>query len=76
MINIVSQSTSERHEETKALYDECKPYLDKGYSLRKAVMIVSDRRVSNTKNGWFRDLRDYAESQGYEYNKRRWSRGR
>lgn len=74
MINVISQSTAERRAETVALFEACKPYLDKGMSLRKAVYESSGRRVSNVKNGWFRELIDYAKTQGYEY--KRWSRGR
>ena len=74
MINVISQSTAERKAETVALFEACKPYLDRGMSLRKAVYESSGRRVSNVTNGWFRELIDYAKTQGYEYQ--RWSRGR
>ena len=76
MINVITQSTSERQDETRRLYEACKPYLDKGYGLRKAVTLATGRRVSNTKNGWFRALREYAESEGFDYNNRKWSRGK
>ena len=76
MINVISQSTAERRAETVALFEACKPYLDRGMSLRKAVHEGTDRRVSNTRNGWFLELKEYAKSQGYDYNKHKWSRGR
>ena len=74
MINVITKTTEERRAETVELFEACKPYLDRGMSLRKAVYESSGRRVSNVKNGWFRELIDYAKTQGYEY--KRWSRGR
>ena len=76
MINVISQSTAERRAETVALFKACKPYLDKGMSLGKSVRQVSDKNITNVKNGWYRDLINYAISQGYDYNKRKWSRGK
>ena len=61
MINVITQSTAERKAETVALFEACKPYLDRGMSLRKAVHEGTDRKVSNTRNGWFVELKEYAK---------------
>ena len=74
-INIIQQTTAERNQETADLYEQCLPYLQKGMSLRKAVHTATDRKVTNTKNGWFVDLAKYAESQGYDYHRMKWKRG-
>lgn len=74
-IRVIQQDTNERQRETAALFEACRPYLEKGMSLRKAVKQVTDRNITNVKNGWYRDLIDYAISQGYEYHKMRWMRG-
>ena len=73
-IRVIQQDTKARQRETAEIFEGCRPYLDQGMSLRKAVYESSGRRVSNVKNGWFRELIDYAKTQGYEY--KRWSRGK
>ena len=74
-INVISQTTAERQQETAELFEQCRPYLEKGMSLRKAVHQGTNRKVSNTKNGWFAELKEYAETQGYNYNQMKWKRG-
>lgn len=72
MITIIEQSTSERNQETRELFESIRPLLDKGYSYMTACVKVG--RVSNsTRNGqygfrWFRDLKEYGAEQGYPYN--------
>ena len=73
-IRVIQQDTKARQRETAEIFEGCRPYLDQGMSLLKAVYESSGRRVSNVKNGWFRELIDYAKTQGYEY--KRWSRGK
>lgn len=65
-IRVISQTTAEREEEMKQLFEKCKPLMDKGYTLGKAVRKVL-KLNHNTfyAQRWFKDLRDYAESQGY-----------
>ena len=75
MITVIQQSTSERREEIVALFEACKPLLERGYSLHKAAWRVKGTQPTNTKCGWYRDLIDYAMSQGYDYHGRRWQRG-
>ena len=70
MITIVEQTTAERNEETKKLFESIKPYLDDGFNYRRALILVG-RIGKNTKlnkrTGWFRDLTEYGGSQGYDY---------
>ena len=75
MITVIEQTTSERREETRKLFEACRPYLDKGWSLNKAVLEATDKTPTNTKNGWYRDLIEYTISQGYDHYKLKWSRG-
>lgn len=65
-IKVISQTTEERNKETKELFLKCKPYLDKGHSLTKATQIVLGvNHQSYTQRHWYKELRNYAESQGY-----------
>ena len=73
-IRIIEQTTSEREQETRELFEKCRPLLDKGCGLYTAVKTVSDKKPTHTKNGWYRDLIDYAASQGYDYYKMKWGR--
>ena len=75
-IKVIEQTTAERRQETIDIFNKVQPYLDRGYSLRQAVLKVSDRNITNVKNGWYRDLIEYCEKQGYEYHKIKWSRGK
>jgi len=75
MIKVISQSTAEREAETKALYEQCRPYLEKGYSLRQAVLKATGKDAQNPHSGWFRALIDYAKTQGHDYHANRWMRG-
>lgn len=74
-IKVIQQTTAERKQETIQLYNKCKPYLDKGYSLNKAVQQVTDRIPTNSKNGWYRDLINYAVQQGFDHNGTKWQNG-
>lgn len=73
-IKVIEQNTAERREEVIRLYNECKPLLDQGYSLHRAVWEIRGTKPSNTKNGWYRELIDYAMSQGYDYHGNKWRR--
>ena len=75
MIKVITQSTEERKAETKKLFEDIKPYIDKGYSFRQAITKVKGRdHFSNPKYGMFRDLIEYARTQGYEYYDHLYSR--
>ena len=71
MIRVIQKSTSERKEDAKELFNKCVPYLNEGVSLRQAVIKVTNNEVTNHRCGLFKDVIDYTESQGYDYNKRR-----
>lgn len=68
MINVISQTTSERNKETQELFEQCKPYLDDGYSLSHALIIVKELTYSTgfQNRAWFKELRQYAKTQGYD----------
>ena len=61
-ITVIQQTTEEREQEIIDKYNECKPYLDKGYSRTKALRMLGYKYVNQR---WGRDLFKYAESQGY-----------
>lgn len=70
MITIVEQSTSERKQETKELFERIRPHLDEGYSYNNALILIG--YVSKNVNldrfhGWYRDLTEYGASQGYPF---------
>lgn len=66
VIKVISQSTAERQAETRELFEQCKPYLDDGYSLAGAVKLVTRvNHQSFCRRKWYMDLREYAESMGY-----------
>lgn len=69
MITIIEQSTSERNNETKLLFEQIRPLLDGGYNYHEAVRIVKNdsEKAHYYRFGWFNDLKRYGESQGYPY---------
>ena len=64
-INVISQSSKERREEIKKLFEEMKPYLDDGKTYNQAVSIVKNTKTTYSHTQWFKDLVEYGESQGY-----------
>ena len=65
-ITVISQTTTERQQETIELFQKCKPYLDKGETLSNAVQKVLQRHHNRFYNqAWYKELREYAYSQGY-----------
>lgn len=75
-INVIQQTTAERKAETQQLFQEIQPYLDKGYSFRMALKKINKTEPINFKYGWFRELIEYAKTQGYDYNEYKWQRGK
>ena len=72
MITVIEQTTSERQEETRQLFEQIRPLLDDGYGYMSALVQIG--RVTKTgsrcgyyRHAWFLDLRAYGESQGYDY---------
>ena len=74
MIKIIQQSTAERKQETWELFEKIRPLLDQGYSFNKALTEVTDLSVTNYRSGWFKDLIEYAKTQGYDYHEYKWKR--
>ena len=63
---IIEQSTAEREEETKALFESIRPLLDEGYTYNKAIRKIRELTTLNTNNTWYRDVIDYGERMGYK----------
>lgn len=67
MITVITQSTSERKQETREDFKRIKSFLDKGYSYNKALREVG---LISTTQSWCarartRDVIEYAKKQGY-----------
>ena len=74
-IRVIEQTTAERREETRRLYLQCKPYIDKGWSLAKAAKLIKGYSPTN-RHGWYRDLIEYAETHSdYDHRSRLFHRG-
>ena len=70
-ITVISQNTEERQQETIDLFNQCKPYLKQGMKLVDALQIIKHTKHNRFYNQrWYRELKSYAESQGYKINKR------
>lgn len=60
MIKVISQSTAERKQETADLYNQCKTYMDEGYSFTKAVMKAKGITYYGFRNqAWYKELKKY-----------------
>ena len=72
-IRVIEQSTSERNEETKKLFEQIRPLLDDYYSYMGALVkigrVPSLYRNSYYNQSGFRELKEYGEKQGYPYEK-------
>lgn len=78
MIRVIEQTTEERKQETRELFNKIRPLLDNGIMYNKAVKQVKNLPpdYSCTQLAWFRDLIAYGETQGYAYKDYKSSAGR
>lgn len=69
VIHVITQSTAERKKEIAKLFEEIKPLLDDGWVYSSACMKVKNikRRPRIKEGGWFKDVVEYGETQGYLY---------
>ena len=71
---IIERSSKDIENETIALFNECKPYLDKGYSFTRTIRIVKDITSEGsgfTNLAWYKRFKEFAISQGYKSQDRR-----
>ena len=64
-MRVVERDMEERRLETKNLFNQVKPLLEKGYSYNLAVKKVRNTNSLNTGSGWFKELVESGESKGY-----------
>ena len=67
-MRVIERTTSDLEKETVELYQQCKPLLDDGVTLEKAVKTVKGIRLSSNigNNAWYKQFRDYAIANGYK----------
>lgn len=66
MIKVIEKSTAERKQETKELWETVKPRVLNGENLNSVICEVKNVRGLNRNRGWYKDLREYMMSQGYD----------
>lgn len=71
MITVTGESTSERKEKARRIFEDIRPLLDEGYSYGQALMEKGYFKYSQSAKhfGWSREVVEYGESQGYSYNR-------
>ena len=57
---IIERSQADIQRETEELYEQIKPYLDKGYGVNKSVKIVKNKNSVNTNLAWYKRIVEYA----------------
>ena len=69
MITVIEQTTNERKEEIKNLFNTIKPLLDDGYNYKTALIKIGriNKNTHPARRGWFKELTDYGTEKGYKY---------
>ena len=69
-IIVIEQTTEERKQETKELFEQIKPLLDKGMIYSNAVRKVKGmpENSSRSSQAWYKELIAYGETQGYPFD--------
>ncbi len=70
MIRVVEQTTEERRRESLALYEQCKPFLKEGLSLRQAVTKVTGKTGGFSNRAWYLELVELAKADNYIIRRR------
>ncbi len=68
MIGVIERTSDDLDKETKELFQQCKPLLDKGTGFYSAIRQVKGLNKSSNfgNSSWYKRFRAYAESQGYK----------
>ena len=66
-MKVIERTQEDIDQETKELFQECKPYLDKGYGFYKTLRIVKNIPETSSfgNSSWYKRFREYAIKQGY-----------
>ena len=59
---IIERSQADINRETEELYEQIKPYLDKGYGVYKSVKIVKNKNSVNTNLAWYKRIVEYVDN--------------
>ena len=67
-IKVVERTTADVDEETKELFEQCKPYLDDGLGFYDALRIVKNIPETSCfgNRSWYKRFKAYAKTQGYK----------
>lgn len=66
-IRVIETTTAERKQQTQDLFEQCRPLMDDGLTLGKAVRQVTGlQHTAYYSRRWYKELKKYAESQGYQ----------
>ena len=65
---VIERTTKDIDQETRDLFNECRPYLDQGYGFYDAIRLVKGLPETNGigSRSWYKRFREYAKSQGYK----------
>lgn len=74
-IKVIQQTTEERKQELIDTFNKMKPLLDEGWNFNPAYLHVTGKRsVGSSRRGAYKDIREYAKSQGYDPCNHEWRR--
>ena len=71
MITVTAESTHERREKARRIFNDILPLLEKGYSYGQAFMEKGYIKYSRSVkvHAWAKEVIEYGETQGYPYHR-------
>ena len=77
-IKVICKSTKEREQEIIDLFNKAKPYLDKGFSYRLALIKALGKEPNSNFShfSWYKEFMEYADAHGYPKSEYRYKRTR